>query len=250
VKRRMWSPGARAVAVLVMALGFAAAACGVPTDSSFKAVDSGDLPPYLQEATSTTAAPTTTAPPPSTAVPAPTTTSLPNEVVTVYFVLGRRLRPVERTLARPAATVPVNPKQVLEQLQSGPVEEDRPVGLRSALLSDVINEVKVAGGTATVDLKAAGIPPAPSEQVLAFGQIVATLTARPGIGRVAFTIDGRAVDVPVADGTLASDSISCDAYLTLLPPETAWCPAPPATTTAPTSTTAPPPTSAAPPPST
>ncbi len=46
-----------------------------------------------------------------------------------------------------------------------------------------------------------------------------TATARPGVGQVRFTLEGLPVQVPTADGTIASDPLSRDDYLALLPPE-------------------------------
>ena len=68
----------------------------------------------------------------------------------------------------------------------------------------------------------------------------------PGIGRVAFTVEGSPVAPPRADGSVVEDSVSCDDYVTLLPPNTCPGPAPTTTTTTTTTTIA---TTAAPPPS-
>lgn len=229
-------PRLGALAVLLVAGGLVGAGCGVPEDSGFEAVNSNDIPFRLADSTTTTTTiPTTVAP--STTLPPSTTTTAPSEDVAVYFVVGRRLRPVLRSMARPAS-----PVDTLVELQRGPLEEDEPVGLRSSILPEMLGAVTVTGGLATVDLAPTILGLSAPEQVLAFGQLVATLTARPGIGRVAFTIDGRPVNPPRADGSLAPDSVSCDDYIDLIPADVVVCPVTSTTVppSVPTSTTKPP----------
>jgi spore germination protein GerM len=54
------------------------------------------------------------------------------------------------------------------------------------------------------------------EQLLAVAQLVCTLTARPGVGPVSFTLEGAPVDVPTGDGSLTSGPVSRDDYADLL----------------------------------
>jgi hypothetical protein len=220
-----------AAGVLAAAFALVVVACGVPDDKGFQAVSSNDIPFGLDDSTTTTTTTTvaTTVAPPTTLPPPSTTTTIPNEQVAVYYVLGRRLRPVLRSLPRG-----VTPAEALVELQRGPLEEDRPIGLRSSIVPEMLGQVTVSGGVATVDLSPSILGLSTTEQVLAFGQIVATLTARPGIGRVTFTIDGRPVNPPRADGSLAPDSVSCDDYVELIPPDAVVCPV--SSTTVPTST--------------
>ena len=56
------------------------------------------------------------------------------------------------------------------------------------------------------------------DQALSVAQMVFTLTARPGIGRVSFTIDGEPVDVPDGSGALTSDPVAREDYDDLAPP--------------------------------
>ena len=90
-------------------------------------------------------------------------------------------------------------------------------GRRTAVTGDLIGKVEVSGGIATVDLRPAISDLGADEQLLAVAQLVCTLTNRPGVGPVAFTLDGAPVDVPRADGSLTSGVVSRDDYADLLP---------------------------------
>jgi spore germination protein GerM len=72
--------------------------------------------------------------------------------------------------------------------------------------------VTTARGTATVDLAEAFTLAGQEDQAAAIAQLVYTLTARPGIGRVAFTLDGEVVEVPRGDGTLTTDALTRDDF--------------------------------------
>jgi len=216
-----WSAVVLAGTALTAAL---AVGCGVPSDKAYEPIGNGDIPFGLADSTttSTTVASTTT-----TTRPEATTTTLLSDPVNLYFVEGSRLTPVVRVLARP-----VLPQEVLDELQQGPQEDDLPDGVRSALLNDMLVRVALVGGTAQVDLARNVVDLTGTEQVLAFAQVVATLTERPGIGRVAFTIAGTPVIPPRGDGSLGTASVACDDYLALLPADAPCRVAqPPASTT-------------------
>jgi hypothetical protein len=227
-------------AACVVAAGVLAA-CGLPRDQAYRPVQGDDIPYGLQETTTSTVP--TTVPIATTTTIAPTTTTTPRtDPVTVYFVLGSRLTTVVRQLDKP-----VSPTEVMIELQQGPQRGERPVGMRSSVQPDMIGEVEVVGGIADVDLAPTVLELRGSEQILAFAQIVGTLTERPGIGRVSFSIEGRPVDAPRGDGSLASGSVSRDDYNDLLPPLPGEPPATTSTTATPVDASATPPnTSAAP----
>jgi hypothetical protein len=105
-----------------------------------------------------------------------------------------------------------------------------------------VGEVVVAEGTATLDLAPSILELSGANQLLAFGQLTFTLLGRPGIGRVAFTVDGQPTDPILPDGSLAGGSVSAESYRDLLldpPPLPPTTPAP--ATTAPVTTPPPPP---------
>lgn len=172
------------------------AGCGVPTDSSPRALDPEAAPfGVLGEPT-----------------PAPEGEGR----VALYFVRGDRVvlqpRPVERS-----TTI----RQLLDLLLEGPTPEQVAAGTRSAIPTDLrVEDVEVSGsGVAVVTLAVGdnqvGTPP------LGFAQIVATLTA-PGRARsVRFRLDGEDLPVPRGDGSLTSDPLDRDDYADLLLLQTA-----------------------------
>jgi spore germination protein GerM len=205
-------PGALLAAV---ALSLAVTGCGVPSDKQYSAVQRNDIPFGIADTTTTS---TTTTLPPVTTVPPVTTTTVPADNVTLYFISNNKLLPVPRPL-----TKPVGPEQVAVALQKGPDEKDLPAGLRSAVPAGAISGVNVAGGVAKVDLAPSFITPTagaeqppitPADQSLAFGQIVLTLTSRPGIGQVLFTVQGQPVLPILGDGSqpAAAGPVSADSY--------------------------------------
>jgi spore germination protein GerM len=216
--RRRFVPGALLGAV---ALSLTVAACGVPSDKQYSAIQHGDIPFGIADTTTTS---TTTTLPPVTTVPPVTTTTLPTDAVTLYFISDNKLLPVPRPL-----TKPVGLDQVVAALQKGPDEKDLPAGLRTAVPDKSISGVNVGGGVAKVDLAPSFITPTPgaaqppitpADQSLAFGQIVLTLTSRPGIGQVLFTVQGQPVLPILGDGSQAATAgpVSADSYAGLRSP--------------------------------
>jgi spore germination protein GerM len=211
----------RAAAVLV-AGALLLAACGLPNDDAYTAIQPDDLPFGISD-TTTTSTTTTTLPPATTTTTAPqattTTTTIPTQPVSLYFVLNGRLQPVVRSLP-----VPILAQTVLDKLEAGPLEQDLPAGVRSAVPQNSLGTVMVSGGVATVDLAPNFVqpttgteqPPVPNvDQPLAFGEIVLTLTSLPGIGQVRFTVGGQPQGALAADGSLVDGPVSADNYASL-----------------------------------
>ncbi|MGH9149148.1 MAG: GerMN domain-containing protein [Acidimicrobiales bacterium] len=138
----------------------------------------------------------------------PTTVADENEPVTLCFVREGRLALVEQPLDSP-----VNLIDSVRALASPPGGG----GLRTAL-SDrtVVAEVRVVGGIARVDLGPSISNLTSTDQLLAVAQVVCTLTGRPGVGQVAFTLQGSPIDVPRGDGSLVPDRVSRDDYANLI----------------------------------
>jgi spore germination protein GerM len=209
----------RGLARAAIALAVVLASCGVPSDKHYAAIRRDDIPFGIADTTTTST--TTTTVSPATTASAPTTT-IPTEDVTLYYIVNQKLLPVPRTLRQPGAQ-PVPPAQVLAALGKGPDETDLPAGLRSAIPAGSIGNVAASGGVATVDLAPSFVQPtpgdtrpaiAPIDQALAFGQIVLTLTSRPGIGQVKFTVGGQPVAPLLSDGSqpAAGTPVSADNY--------------------------------------
>ncbi len=107
--------------------------------------------------------------------------------------------------------------ELIRDLLAGPTDGERRAGLTSALLgSDVIAGARLTGGEAVIELTARLDQTGRTDQVLAFAQIVCTLTARPEITGVTFTRDGRRIGVPRADGSLSQGPLTASDYSTLV----------------------------------
>ena len=85
---------------------------------------------------------------------------------------------------------------------SGPPLGEAGIGLRSLLPPDLVNTVVPSGtGYVTVDLVGEEFQRIdPTDVRSAIGQLVLTLTERPGVGQVRFTLDGEPMRVPRIDG--------------------------------------------------
>lgn len=212
-RRALTARRALAVAAVAMA-GAALVGCGVPDQGSASHLAPDDVPAALAMPT-TTLPPPTTVPAttvPATTVPPPTTRPAPTERVAVWLVRNDRLDPVERT----ETTLPVTPDRVGALVAAGPVGDERGTGLRTAVRVGDLGRVTLAGGVATVELQPSFAELDGAEQVLAVAQLVLSLTARPGLGRVAFTLGGEALEAPRADGSLGGLTVSRDDYVALI----------------------------------
>ena len=201
------------------AIGIVVTSCSIPGDGSVKQIDADKIP-YELNAT-TTSSPPTTVPASTTTTPVfETTTStssstIPVEIVSMFFVAGTQVVPIDRLLLSPAAA-----PQVLAALSEGPPEGDAAAGLRSALPIGFAAEVTVERGVATVVLPGTFITDLPGgEQRLAIAQIVLTLTRQSGVGQVRFTSNNEPQAVPRGRGDLTTPgaTVACDDYANLLP---------------------------------
>jgi len=182
---------ATATALLMVAL----VACGVPTENTARLEDE-DVPFGLLDPP-----PTTTSSPPG---PAGTDAGLQlcfldadDDLVTVV----RRV-PIDATLA-----------DAVELLAAGPAPAELAAGTTTALADGALAaQVEASHGIAEVDLTRTFAADAGRRQRLAVAQVVCTLTGRPGIGQVTFTLDGEPVEVPRGDGSTTSDPVSRDDY--------------------------------------
>lgn len=171
--------------------------CGVSTQGSAEITPAGDVPFGLTESPRTT-------------------TTLPSgsESLQVYLLDPEgRLVPVDRHLDVDGL------HDVVDALLGGPTTNESTIGLTSALDDPaVIRAVELAGGVASVDLAESFGDLGAEAQRSALAQIVFTLTGRPGVGLVAFTLDGQPIEIPTGDGSLTTGSVSRDSFRELLPP--------------------------------
>ncbi|CAB4709704.1 unannotated protein [freshwater metagenome] len=207
------------VAGIFIALGIVVSSCSLPGDGSVKQIDTDKIP-YELNATTTSSPPTTVPASTTTSPVIETTTStssstIPVEIVSMFFVAGTQVVPIDRLLLSPAAA-----PQVLAALSEGPPEGDAAAGLRSALPVGFAAEVTVERGIATVVLPGTFITDLPGgEQRLAVAQIVLTLTRQSGVGQVRFTSNNEPQSVPRGRGDLSTPgaTVACDDYANLLP---------------------------------
>jgi hypothetical protein len=167
------------------------AGCGVPAQNEPHAVD---LPRQ------------------SLSTPSPAPASTTGEVAEVLcLVRGDRLQYAVRRLDR---MPPV--QQQLDQLMAGPTQAEREQGLTSALGAMTLTDRSPPRSrNVTVQVAEAPEDNARSDEYLAYGQIVCTLTARPDVDAVVFTRDDERLEVPRGDGSLSSEPLRARDYAEL-----------------------------------
>lgn len=133
-----------------------------------------------------------------------------SESVALCFVRDGRLVIVSDEVAAPADL-----RSALDALASPPADAG-PL-LRTTLTEpSIVADVRLLGGIARVDLLPEVSARPADEQLLAVAQIVCTLTARPGVGQVSFTLQGARLAVPKGDGSLVSSPVARDDYAGLM----------------------------------
>jgi hypothetical protein len=173
------APFLMAVAV-VCTLG---AACGIPSDRQPTVLPGGVVAPAV--------APSEPAGQPAADVD-----------VSVFLVQAEQLVKVVRDA--PSAGL----RNALDLLLAGPREAELAAGLRTAISPQTaLRSTRLAGDTGVVDLNVALVEVGGQEQILAVAQIVLTATAVPGVRQVRFLLEGQAVEIPRADGTLTSEAL-------------------------------------------
>ena len=185
--------------------------CAVPSSGSYQKVASADIPFGLD-------APQTTLPPTTTTISNPMSTdTLPvavSEPVDLFYISNSKIIKVQRNVASPA-----NPSQALSSLVEGPSTSPEFVGLRTALPPTFAASVDVIRGVARVDATRAFLNSLSGlDQKLAIAQIVLTLTSRPGVGQVLFSVDGKLISVPRGRGDSVASGIAVtfDDYSSLI----------------------------------
>lgn len=175
-----------------------APACGIGPEGDAHVIRSEDVPYGLLEEAEPGA--------PSTV---PDGTSVP-----IYLVDDGRLVEVGREVPPDAELL-----EILRLLAAGATGQEEARGLTSSVAEpEAYREVHVVRGVAEVDLGEPFSDLDATGQAQAIAQTVFTLTARPGVGRVRFTLEGTSVEVPRGDGTLTGDALARDDFPDLLAP--------------------------------
>ncbi|MET7704962.1 GerMN domain-containing protein [Micromonospora sp. NPDC005413] len=165
-----------------LALAVLLTGCGIPTDDSPRTVQ----PPRG---------------PFRGSVPADTTAPAGRAIETICLVRDSHIIPVDRRADEPPTI-----EEQLRHLLAGPTGAERDSNLTSALPGAVNTAgATVTGTQAIVAVDEPADDAGRSDEVLAFGQIVCTLTSRDDVTTVAFLRDGKALGVPRADGSLSTE---------------------------------------------
>lgn len=187
----------RRLLALVLLLGLAVAACGVSSQDSASKTPTKDVPFGLLDKNRGAAAGNPSG----------------NRDVVIFLTMdGRLIRALRKVRA------PVDMDALLDVLKNGPTRAELAAGTRSAVPDDeTFRSVALAGGTAVVDLSKPFNPRLSTDQLLALAQIVYTMTSRPGVGQVQFTLNDQSIEIPVVNGTVTSSPVSRDDYASLAP---------------------------------
>ena len=202
------STGALRRSVLMLAV---LSSCAVPNSGSYQQVAPADIP-FGLNAPQTTLPPTTT-----TVLDPPSLESVPiavSEPIDLFFISNSRIIKVQRNVASPA-----NPAQALSSLVEGPNTSPEFVGLRTALPTTFTASVDVIRGVARVDATRTFLNSLSGlDQKLAIAQIVLTLTSRPGVGQVLFSVDSKLISVPRGrgDSVASGVAVTFDDYASLI----------------------------------
>lgn len=180
---------------LALAAALLTAACGVPVDAEPRALDPSAAP-YQVVTRQRTAPPTGTF------------------RIVVYLVRDGALLPVPRRV--PSSPTP---EQVLAALAAGPTPTEQADGVSTGLPVDGDISLSGVNGTiATVSVPAAAGTSSRSDAVLAFGQVVLSLTALSSVSGVLFEQDEKALQVPRSDGSLSTGPLVRLDYRDLIDP--------------------------------
>jgi spore germination protein GerM len=134
--------------------------------------------------------------------------------VQVYFVRGARLEAVTRWASAD------DPRTVLGALVAGPDRREVLTGLRTAIAPQADPKLTTAlDGTVQVDLPPELTGLTGGNQLLAFAQLVWTLTGTPQVRAIRFTAAGSPIEVPTDDG-LAGGPVDRDDYSSVSPSPT------------------------------
>ena len=196
----------RRIALVVSAIALVAA-CGPRVQHN--ATPLGGVPQELFASTTTSTTSTTI-------VSNTTSPSIATEPVTLYVILENRL--IQTSHDMPSGSTEQDALDELLELSDDPTLGST---VRSALPKGLTATVTVERGLAIVDTGASLLTDiSPLDQRLAIGQIVLTLTSRPGIGQVSFFVDGKPQSVPRGGGDLAAagSPVAYDDYMQLVTP--------------------------------
>jgi spore germination protein GerM len=171
--------------------------CGVPLQDEPAPIEPQSIPSRLQSPRTPTATP-----------------SAEMTTVQVNFVRKNRLVSLEREVSGTDVLA-----EVIQALKAGPTEAEQRDGITSALPPGITLTVAATQGT-SVGLELSGETNGRSatENVLAVGQIVLSVTALQSVDEVTFWRDGSPVEALLADGALTTKPLTAADYEALQSP--------------------------------
>lgn len=153
--------------------------------------------------------------------PVPTNPVVPSTVaVGVYFTRGEKVAVARRTVPGPALA-----SGAMKALLAGPTAAEKADGLETQIPTGTkLLGIAVSNGTATVDLtRSFESGGGTLSMTMRIAQVVGTLTRFPTIKRVAFKLDGVAVESIGGEGLIVSPPVDRgdyeDAFPAILPEE-------------------------------
>lgn len=142
--------------------------------------------------------------------PSPMPTSTGSYPELLYFVQDGRLVGQTRHVASDSSV-----EDLVQDLLFGPTEAESAQGLSTALIGVTVTGVRVERGFATVEM-AAPIEGGGRDDLLAYAQVVCTLTARKDVFGVTFTRDGQSIDVPRGDSSISPGPLTMSDYVNII----------------------------------
>jgi spore germination protein GerM len=186
----------RPVAVLA-SLFLVLTGCGVPIQSEPVPIASAAVPTRLQGS-------------PGAPTVAPSATP-GRPAVQVNFVRDDKLVPLLRDT--PASTPASRLAAVVDALLAGPSEKEQATGITTALPPGIgLTVVDVQGSRVDLQLSGETDGRSATENVLAVGQMVLSVTALPTVDQVSFSRDGTPVEALMADGALTAEPLTAADY--------------------------------------
>ncbi|MER7243205.1 GerMN domain-containing protein [Kribbella sp. NPDC000426] len=187
-------------AVLAVLAVVLLAGCGVPVQRQPAPIDPGAMPSRLQGTGSPTSGPASATP--------------GKPAIQVVFTRKDQLVTFVRDAPSPAPTDRL--QTVISALLAGPNPTEQADGVTSALPPELTLTVAGVQGK-RVDLELAGETDGRSatENVLAVGQIVLSVTALSTIDEVTFSRNGQPVEALLADGALTAEPLTAADYAAL-----------------------------------
>ena len=184
------------VSIAVLAL----AACGVPVQSTPVPIEPESVPSQLRAGEGTTS-------------PQPSTTT-GQSTLQLNFVRNDQLVSIRRDV--PTGAPAERLQTVIDDLIAGPTKTEQTNGITTALPPNLTLTIAGLRGTRVI-LELAGETEGRSatENVLAVGQIVLSVTALPSVDEVTFSRDGVPVEALLADGALTTDPLTAADYASL-----------------------------------